>query len=83
MQSTQGGKLKPRSLARADEIVELGFKRPSIEYAVQGPVEQPVVAASVSVWRSVLEGTPRLPHERFFPETSPNGRARTASGAQP
>jgi hypothetical protein len=102
------GKLKPRSLARAEEIVEQGppfdlggtgitrhsafvcsdfvvfvFEGPNIEDAVYGLVDHPVVAASFSVWWPLLEGTPRLAHERFFWETSPNGRPRTASGAQP
>jgi hypothetical protein len=102
------GKLKPHSLARAEEIVEQGppfdlggsgitrhsvficsdfvvfvFEGPNIEYAVHGLVDHPVAAASFGVWWPLLEGMPRLAHERFFWGTSPNGRARTASTAQP
>ena len=65
------------------DFVVFVFEGPDIEYAVHRLIDDPVVGGSFGVWWPVLEGTPRLAHERFFWETSPNGRPPTASRAQP
>jgi hypothetical protein len=78
-----GSGIARHSVFVCSDFVVFVFEGPDIEYGVHRLVDHPVVAASFGVWWPVLEATPRLAHERFFWETSPNGRARSASGAQP
>jgi hypothetical protein len=54
------------SVFLSSDFVVFVFEGPNIEHAVHDLVDHPVVSASFSVWAPVLEGTPRLAHERFF-----------------
>jgi hypothetical protein len=78
-----GSGITRHSVFLCSDFVVFVFEGPDSEFAVHRLVDDPVVAASFGVWWPVLEGTPRLAHEWFFCETSPNGGARSASGGQP
>ena len=48
----------------ASEVVFL-FEAPDVEWIVDDVVNDPVVSAAFSAWRPLLDGPPRLAHERF------------------
>ena len=49
----------------AGEVVFL-FEAPEVEWIVNEIVDDPVIAAVFESWRPIIEGTPRLAHERFY-----------------
>jgi hypothetical protein len=49
----------------ASEIVFL-FEAPEVEWIVNDIVDDPVMSAAFGAWESVVDGPPRLAHERFF-----------------
>jgi hypothetical protein len=49
----------------ANEIVFL-FEAPEVEWIVNDLVDDPRLAAALDPWRKLVEGTPRLAHERFY-----------------
>jgi hypothetical protein len=49
----------------AEEIVFL-FEAPEVEWIVNDIVDDPVLSASFGPWQQLIEGTPRLAHERFY-----------------
>ena len=48
----------------AGEVVFL-FEAPEVEWIVNDIVDDPVMASAFAPWRELIEGTPRLAHERF------------------
>lgn len=42
------------------------FEAPEVEWKVNDIVDDPVVAAAFGPWEKLIEGTPRLAHERFY-----------------
>jgi hypothetical protein len=42
------------------------FEAPEVEWMVNDLIDDPVASATFAPWHSVIEGTPRLGHERFF-----------------
>ena len=49
----------------ANEIVFL-FEAPEVEWIVNDLVDDPRLSAAFDPWRKLVEGTPRLAHERFY-----------------
>jgi hypothetical protein len=49
----------------ADEIVFL-FEAPEVEWIVNDIVDDPRISAAFGPWHDLIEGTPRLAHERFY-----------------
>ena len=42
------------------------FEAPEVEWIVNDVLDDPVVAAAFGPWEKLIEGTPRLAHERFY-----------------
>jgi hypothetical protein len=49
----------------AGEIVFI-FEAPEVEWIVNDLVDDPAVAALFTPWEELIEGPPRLAHERFY-----------------
>ncbi len=49
----------------AGEIVFF-FEAPEVEWIVNEIIDDPVMSAAFGPWYKLVEGTPRLAHERFF-----------------
>jgi hypothetical protein len=49
----------------AGEIVFF-FEAPEVEWIVNDIVDDPVMSAAFAPWQKLIEGTPRLAHERFY-----------------
>jgi hypothetical protein len=49
----------------AGEVVFL-FEAPEVEWIVNDIVDDPVISAAFGPWQNLIDGTPRLAHERFF-----------------
>ena len=41
------------------------FEAPEVEWIVHDLIDDPIFASSFGPWYSLIEGTPRLAHERF------------------
>jgi len=42
------------------------FEAPEVEWIVNDIVDDPVLSTALAPWRALVEGTPRIAHERFF-----------------
>jgi hypothetical protein len=49
----------------ATEIVFL-FEAPEVEWIVNDVVDDPILSTAFGPWRELVEGPPRLAHERYF-----------------
>jgi hypothetical protein len=49
----------------AGEVVFL-FEAPEVEWIVNDIVDDPVISAAFGPWQDLIDGLPRLAHERFF-----------------
>jgi len=49
----------------AGEVIFV-FEGPEVEWAVNDVIDDPVVASAFAPWAPLIEGTPRLAHERFY-----------------
>jgi hypothetical protein len=49
----------------ADEVVFL-FEAPEVEWIVNDVVDDPRISAAFGPWHDLIEGAPRLAHERFY-----------------
>jgi hypothetical protein len=49
----------------AGEVVFV-FEGPEVEWIVNDIVDDPVIGAAFGPWRALLDGVPRLAHERFY-----------------
>jgi hypothetical protein len=49
----------------AGEVVFV-FEAPEVEWVVNELVDDPAIAVFFSPWEKLIEGTPRLAHERFY-----------------
>jgi len=49
----------------AGEVVFL-FEAPQVEWIVNDIVDDPIVAKTFGPWKDLIEGPPRLAHERFY-----------------
>jgi hypothetical protein len=49
----------------ATEVVFL-FEAPQVEWIVESFVNDPVASTALGPWRALVEGPPRIAHERFF-----------------
>jgi len=49
----------------AGEVVFL-FEAPQVEWIVNDIVDDPMIARAFGPWKNLIEGTPRLAHERFY-----------------
>jgi hypothetical protein len=49
----------------AGEIVFL-FEAPEVEWIVNDIVDDPVISAAFAPWQNLIDGPPRLAHERFY-----------------
>lgn len=47
------------------EVVFL-FDAPEVEWIVNDILDDPVVSAAFDPWQKLIEGTPRLAHERYY-----------------
>jgi hypothetical protein len=47
------------------EVVFL-FEAPEVEWIVNDIIDDPVMAAAFGPWQKLIDGTPRLAHERFY-----------------
>jgi hypothetical protein len=47
------------------EVVFL-FEAPEVEWIVNEIVDDPVISTAFAPWRALLDGPPRIAHERFF-----------------
>jgi hypothetical protein len=54
----------------AREVV-FAFEAPEVEWLVNDIVDDPVLSASFAPWQKLLDGPPRLAHERFHWERDP------------
>lgn len=48
----------------AGEVVFV-FEAPEVEWIVNDIVDDPVLSAALGPWHALVEGTPRIAHERF------------------
>jgi hypothetical protein len=49
----------------AGEVVFV-FEAPEVEWIVNDIVDDPVLSAAFGPWHALIDGTPRLAHERFY-----------------
>ena len=49
----------------AGEVIFV-FEGPEVEWALNDVIDDPVVASAFAFWAPLIEGTPRLAHERFY-----------------
>ena len=49
----------------ASEIVFF-FEAPQVEWLVNDLIDDPIVSCALAPWQSLVEGPPRLAHERYF-----------------
>jgi hypothetical protein len=49
----------------AGEVVFV-FEAPEVEWIVNDIVDDPVISSAFGPWHELIEGTPRLAHERFY-----------------
>jgi hypothetical protein len=42
------------------------FEAPEVEWLVNDLIDEPAASSAFGPWHGVIEGTPRLGHERFF-----------------
>ncbi len=49
----------------ASELVFL-FEAPEVEWIVNDIVDDPVMSAAFAPWQKLIDGPPRLGHERFY-----------------
>ena len=49
----------------AGEVVFV-FEAPEVEWIVNEILDDPVIAAALEPWRTIIDGTARLAHERFY-----------------
>ena len=42
------------------------FEAPEVEWIVNDIVDDPAISAAFGPWKKLIEGTPRLAHERFY-----------------
>jgi len=49
----------------ATEVIFV-FEGPEVEWTVNDLIDDPSVAAFFGPWEKLIEGTPRLAHERFY-----------------
>jgi len=42
------------------------FEAPGVEWIVYDVIDDPVMSTALSPWRALVEGPPRLAHERFY-----------------
>lgn len=49
----------------AGEVVFL-FEAPEVEWIVNDIVDDPVLSTALGPWRKLVDGTPRIAHERFY-----------------
>jgi hypothetical protein len=42
------------------------FEAPEVEWIVNEIVDDPVLSAAFAPWRAVVDGPPRIAHERFY-----------------
>jgi hypothetical protein len=49
----------------AGEVVFV-FEAPEVEWIVNEIVDDSVIAAALEPWRPIIDGAPRLAHERFY-----------------
>jgi hypothetical protein len=49
----------------ASEVVFL-FEAPEVEWIVNDLLDDPVLSTALGPWRALIEGPPRLAHERYF-----------------
>jgi hypothetical protein len=47
------------------EVVFL-FEAPEVEWIVNDIVDDPVLSTTLAPWRALVDGPPRIAHERFF-----------------
>jgi hypothetical protein len=47
------------------EVVFL-FEGPEVEWIVNDIVDDPVLSTAFAPWRTIVDGPPRIAHERFF-----------------
>ena len=49
----------------AGEVVFL-FEAPEVEWIVNDIVDDPLVSAALAPWRKLVDGPPRIAHERYY-----------------
>ena len=42
------------------------FEAPEVEWIVNDVVDDPVISSALGPWQKLIEGTPRLAHERYY-----------------
>ena len=42
------------------------FEAPEVQWIVDGIIDDPVLAAALGPWHSILDGPPHLAHERYY-----------------
>jgi hypothetical protein len=42
------------------------FEAPEVEWIVDGIIDDPVLSTALGPWRALVDGPPRLAHERYF-----------------
>jgi hypothetical protein len=47
-------------------VVVFVFEAPEVEWIVNDVVDDPAIAVFFGPWEKLIEGTPRLAHERFY-----------------
>jgi hypothetical protein len=49
----------------ATEVVFV-FEAPEVEWIVNAVVDDPVLSTALAPWRALVEGPPRMAHERYY-----------------
>ena len=55
-----------REGAHEEAEVIFFFEAPEVEWIVNDIVDDPMISAAFGPWEKLIEGTPRLAHERFY-----------------
>ena len=49
----------------ATEVVFM-FEAPGVEWIVNDIIDDPVISTALGTWRALVDGPPRIAHERFY-----------------
>jgi hypothetical protein len=49
----------------ANEVVFV-FEAPEVEWIVNDVIDDPILSTALAPWRELVDGPPRLAHERYF-----------------
>jgi hypothetical protein len=58
--------LHRHSVSLTGSEVVFAFEAPEVEWIVNDLIDDPVLSAAFGPWRAIIDGPPRLAHERYY-----------------